>query len=191
MPDLNEPDQKTSLDQSMFFFGTVSIGLFLLCLGTYSISFILLPSITEQPSFTNQPWPGMNRIGSSYPVVIGLFYVFLLVIYGVKWAVLEYSPKELAPLYYAWLVAVSLPFVWLALSMAWYNPFVYRIACWFGDPINIWFIPTVTFVIDWRRGKNISTWWYLARSVIEIIVIGTLWQILWITLLFVIGWYEL
>ncbi len=191
MPISNAPIQRTSLDASILLFERASIGLVPVCLITYSIAFSLLPAIWEPPSFENQPWPGVNRIGSSYLTLVILFAVFFLIIYSVKWLILEYSPKELALHWYAWLVVASLPFIWLALTVDWYYVTSRRPACWIGNPLRLWFIPTVTYVIDWRRGKNLTTWQYLARSAGEIIMIPTIWTVLWVILLIAIGWIGL
>ena len=87
-------------------------------------------------------------------------------------------------------IILSLPYIWFLCEPDWFNPFLYRIFCWVGGPIAIWFVPTVSFVVDlascWKA-KSLKR--YVVRSGIEIVIAFPVWQYFWAFFsFFILGW---
>jgi hypothetical protein len=90
--------------------------------------------------------------------------------------------------WYAILLAVALPFVWLFVNLDWDHEFVSPAANWVGSPIAVLFVPTAFFCFDLKSGSRLGLAWYVSRSLIELLLIP-LWVIIWVYFEFlVLGW---
>jgi hypothetical protein len=139
-----------------------------------------LPGITTPPLEIDHGNPTMTWLGQGVGAAYGLGFLLFVIIYAAKpWIPRFASSRWQAVGWYALLVACSLPYIWFLVVLDWQNPFVFPVSCWVYDPIAIWAVPTASFVYDLTRWTRISSGEYLARSLVEIIVIP-IWLHIWI-----------
>jgi hypothetical protein len=143
-------------------------------------SFRCLPPIEEKPPWKSERY-GKNWFGHGGWAFVGYTAFLLLTVYSAKWLIVTYCVTRRAAAYwFGLLVGLSAPYIWFLCEPDWFNPFLYRVSCWVGGPIAIWFIPTVSFFIDLSHlGARPPLRHYLLRSGIEIVVIFPIWVILW------------
>ena len=121
----------------------------------------------------------------------GYAALLLLVAYVAKRSfVTRCATRRSAVFRFSMLVLLSLPYIWFLCEPDWFNPHIYRVACWIGGPIAIWCIPTASFVIDLCVQGATKRWTlYLIRSVIELLVVFPIWAAPWAWFsFFVLGW---
>ena len=158
-------------------------------LGLY-FSFHYLPPIGEMPPFQ----PGrqeQNWIGQGGWAFAGYSFLLLAVAYCAKRVILVNCTRRWAAVYFfSSLIMLSLPYVWFLCEPDWFNSFIYRVSCWVGGPIAIWFVPTLSFLTDlcyWGTAKPLKR--YLIRSGIEAMVVFPVWAVFWAFFsFFVLDW---
>jgi hypothetical protein len=150
-----------------------------------------LPSIKDNPPLLGETHQWQNWVGQGDGAYILNSFLLLVVVYFAKWIILDRCTRRLAAVeLFAVLVALSLPYIWFLCEPDWTNPFVYRVSCWFGGPITIWFIPAVSFIVDLGSfGKTKSLKRYSIRSAIEAVIAFPVWAIGWAYFsFFILGW---
>jgi hypothetical protein len=151
-----------------------------------------LPPISEMPPFDlggarhEQNWIGQGGLAFA-----GYAFLLLAAAYCVKWIILTNCTRRLTAVHLFSLFGIlSLPYIWFLCEPDWFNAFIYRISCWIGGPIAIWFVPTVSFLVDLRScraPKSVNR--YLIRSGVEVLVAFPLWAIFWAFFSFwILGW---
>jgi hypothetical protein len=150
-----------------------------------------LPPIGEMPPHLGDTREGRNWIGQGGSAFAGYSFLLLGVAYGVKRLILTCCTRRLpAVLLFLLFVILSLPYIWLLCEPDWFNPFIYRVSCWIGGPIAIWFVPTVSFVVDlcfWGTARPFNH--YLIRSAVEVALAFPLWVVIWNLFSFwILGW---
>ena len=101
----------------------------------------------------------------------------LLTIYCLKRVLIAAFEATSVALYFYFLSFLfSLPFLWFVCEPDWFNPHLYRIACW-THPIAFWAVPTASFLLDIHTNAPIRT--YLIRSGIEMLVVFPAFMIVW------------
>ena len=143
-----------------------------------SFSIVYLPPMGEMPpSFENRRdgnWAGQGGLAGAY-------YSFLLLF--IAYCIKRIIPTRCATIsfglyVYSLVILLSLPYIWFLCSSDWFQPHIYRVACWVGDPISIWFVPSVSFLADFHTRPSFRQ--YLIRSSIEMIVIIPIWVVFWV-----------
>jgi hypothetical protein len=154
------------------------------------VSFRCLPAICEMPSLGSGRY-GQNWVGQGGWAFIAYTGFLLLAAYAAKRYLLgRFRTKGNAAGYFSLLVLLSLPYVWFLCDPDWFNPNIYRIDCWIGGPITVWFVPIISFVVDFC-GKSPAKPWkhYLIRSGVEILIVFPIWAVFWSFFsFFVLGW---
>ena len=154
------------------------------------LSACYLPSINDNPPSLERPqW--QNWVGQGDGAYVVNSFSLLIVVYIAKWIILDRCTRRLAAVeLFAVLVALSLPYIWFLCEADWTNPFVYRVSCWIGSPITIWFVPAVSLLVDLGSfGKTKSMKWYLIRTAIEVGLAFPVWAIGWAYFSsFILGW---
>jgi hypothetical protein len=77
--------------------------------------------------------------------------------------------------------AFSLPCIWFLCEPDWFSNDSLTISCWVWFLVAVWFVPTVSFIID------LSVWSttpkplmrHLKRSAFEVIVAFPIWVVVW------------
>jgi hypothetical protein len=153
-------------------------------------SFRLLPPIWEIPpdlsDREDQNWVGQG----GWAFAINSFSL-LLIAYLLKRLIVTFcKTRGMAVYWFSLVVGLSLPYVWFLCEPDWFNSQVYREACWIGAPIAVWFIPTLSFLVDlYFMGTKPPLETYLVRSTIEIAMIFPIWILFWVHFnIFVLGW---
>ena len=163
----------------------------LVALGWYW-SFRCLPPINEPPLWLPSGQE-QNWIGQGGWAFAGYSLLLLVVAYCIKRVVLTHcSRRGTAAYFFSLFILLSLPYVWFLCEPDWLNCFVFRVSCWVGGPIGVFFVPTVSFLVDfcnWNTPKPLGR--YLIRSGIEILVAVPIWVVSWTYFSFFIlqwGW---
>jgi hypothetical protein len=146
------------------------------------------------PVGSRSPWPptamsSTNWMGQSAGVAYALGGVLLVIIYVAKFIITRLTHST--PVLIAWyclLVALSLPCIWFFVDTDWWNPFVYRLACWVGLPVGIWLVPTYSLWLDASAAERPSLRQYCWRSVVELLLLVPVFVVALNVLMFVIGW---
>jgi hypothetical protein len=166
------------------------VTLFAIVCSLFTISFRYLPCIGEMP-----PWgsdrEGKNWIGQGGWAFVGFTILLLLVAYSFKRTiVIRCSTKGNASKFFFLFIMLSLPYIWFFCEPDWFNRFIYRISCWIGGPIDIWFVPTISFLVDlYNQDTPKSLKKYIIRSAVEVLVIFPVWTVFWAFFsFFVLGW---
>jgi hypothetical protein len=158
----------------------------------YCAAWLFLPSILSDPADFDSAearitgnWFGPAGRGS----VISCAAALVFLVYVVKYYVVRYK-RELRPsLYWSFLVFVSLPFIWFFVVIDWFNPHVFRIACWLDAFLAFWPVPTVSFLVDASSDKPIHPGYFVLRSLAEILLGMPIWAVFWIFFsFFILGW---
>jgi hypothetical protein len=152
-----------------------------------SLSVRYLPPINEFPP-SGSVREGQNWVGEGGWAFARNAVLLLVVVYTVKRLVLtRCSTRGVAVCFFSLLVMLSLllvmlslPYIWFLCEPDWFNRFIYRIACWVGGPIAIWFVPSISFLVDLPTHSAVRPLkWYFVRSAIEIVVAIPIWVIFW------------
>lgn len=129
-----------------------------------------------------------NWFGHSGTTIFFLMGGFMILIYFMKRLLLQSFEKWIAAWFYFWLFAVTLPYIWFLVSTSWRYQWAEPQIAWFGDPILIWFLPTVSFTIDLNRKTQLSLKWYILRTLAEFLLLP-IWFYCWIIIeFFGLGW---
>lgn len=149
-----------------------------------------LPPITERYYTGPGTRPSINWFGQGDIAFLAYSVCLFAAIDTAKY--LFISPEHgmgHAIISYFLLIALSLPYVWFLVSPDWFNRHINRIACWVGDPVGIWIVPTISFVADLTRMKPPGGTFYMIRSVVEVFVVVPVWVIFWAFFsFFILGW---
>lgn len=139
----------------------------------------LLPPINEPLGFS-VGWRHGNWFGQAgwqlylmaFELQAGLVVVRYFLVSGVL-------SKSVALLGYSLLVTALLPIIWLFLVTDWFNPHIFRVACWVGDPIGHLTVATVAFGVYLTRPQPPTLTQYLWRSLLEVFVVYPEWFYGW------------
>jgi hypothetical protein len=163
----------------------------LLCAGALGVYFSVqtLPPITEGPPPLKEDTNRReNWIGQTGWAISCNRFVLVAAAYCVKRVVLSRCTRGQAIYLYSASLLLSLPYIWFLCEPGWFNPFLYRVYCWVGRPIALWFVPTVSFLSDVRRGVG-ALKRYLIRSGVEVLVLYPLWLYFWTFFsICILGW---
>lgn len=126
-----------------------------------------------------------NELFFGYGSIVKAFAA-LLVVYWLRSVILmrDVSKRQRVFAYSAILIAL-LPYVYTFLNL--YNPpFRLSVHKWIGDPIWVFTVPTMSFIVfDLRdQPKNLAR--FLIRSSVELILVFPVWTVSWIYLQFLI-----
>lgn len=88
-------------------------------------------------------------------------------------------PKLVVVLGYTLLVTASLPIIWFYLVTDWFNPHIFRITCWVGDPVGHLTVATVAFLVHLTRPTPPVPAQYLCYSLVEVLLIYPVWFYGW------------
>ena len=95
--------------------------------------------------------------------------------------------KSLSVILYLLMILLVLPCVWINLG-DWEEPNVAAITNWIGLPLVLFFIPTVTFILDVLSATEKSVRHLILRSIVEIAVLFTVWRYVFFTILLALDW---
>jgi hypothetical protein len=122
-----------------------------------------------------------NWFGQGAGAAFGLGVLLVLLLYAGKWGITWFTSNAPARIFWYCLgVACSLPYIWYLVVVDWRNPFAFRVSCWVYYPIGIWLVPMGSFAWDVVTRTHCTPQDYLARSVLEMIVIYPLWLYFWV-----------
>ena len=110
----------------------------------------------------------------------------LVLIYGAKYRLL-FGPRLPIDrnLAFAIVLVALVPFILANVNLL-RPPFGFSIHHWLGDPVWLYFIPVMSFVLVDRHAQKPARHWTLMRFTIEIVVLFPLWTYLWVILQFVV-----
>jgi hypothetical protein len=153
-----------------------------------------LPAICAPPPdlYLHRGHGSKTWIGQGVEAAYGLSFLLLIAVYvGKRWITRMGSSRATAALLYVLGMACSLPYIWFFVVLDWHNPFVYRVSCWVYYPIAIWAVPTSSFAWDMTSRVPFSLQGYVARSLIELLMIIPAWVVSWMFVSFFLlggGW---
>jgi hypothetical protein len=157
------------------------------------LAVVSLPGIFDPPLDLDEGNDSITWLGQGAGTAYGFGFFLLVVIYVAKrWIVRCASSLRAAIGWYGLAVACSLPYIWFLVVLDWQNPHVFRLACWVYDPLGIWAVPTLSFTWDiMHRTPGLSEVAYLARSLVELVLIIPVWLAVWVFISFLFlggGW---
>jgi hypothetical protein len=126
---------------------------------------------------------------------IALCYFFavaaLALLYSLRYLILTRSRSLANALtWYLLLLSSLLPAVWLLVVFDWDNEAVAEIANWVGTPIMLFFVPTAFLCYDAWKGTKPTAGGYIARSLLEVVVLIPAWALFWVFCEFLLlGWF--
>lgn len=166
--------------------GWIAVVLVMEAIVVYSIG----PRPRERRSiFTPGPHPFANRLGQNGMVpelnavaLVVFFYLWKLEI------VRKVKDKQEAVGWYLLLILVCLPYLWYLVSTNWFNQHAYDVAVWIGTPIQVLFIPTLSFM--WYLIDKAPPSPHPVNVIVEMIILVPVWYFIWpILSFFCCGFY--
>jgi hypothetical protein len=159
-------------------------------------AFIIIPP-SLQPRIKVEPhWGdgGVNWFGQG-PVFALFFAVALLILLcSLRFLIIANVRCPIdAFAWYLLLLASLLPTVWLLVVYDWDNEAGSDIAIWVGTPVALLFVPTAFACYDLVTNTRLTAWPYIARSLIEVIILVPTWAYIWVVffMFFLLGWVGL
>jgi hypothetical protein len=145
------------------------------------LAVVSLPGILAPPPDLDEDNPSVTWLGQGVAAAYGLGFLLLVLLYTAKRCIVRFAPSVPAALaWYGLAVACSLPYIWFLVVLDWQNPFVYRLSCWLYNPVGILAVPTLSFTWDVARRTAWPWQAYLARSLVEIVVVIPIWLVCWL-----------
>jgi hypothetical protein len=161
-------------------------------IGNSMLASYYLPPIHELwPLHVHHPREEQNWIGQGGWAFARYAVLLVAVAYIVKWFACTCCKRRWTAVHiFSFFIALSLPYIWFLCVIDWFNPFLYRVSCWVGYPIAIWFVPLVSFVVDlyfWKKTKSLK--YCLIRIGVEVFIVFPLWIYFWAFFsFFILGW---
>lgn len=179
-----ESDDVVSQAKQLFVIGVVialvEIGI---CLLFFPVGTATIGNVNETQ--LNRNWFGMGMWESFF-----LAYPLLVAIYFAKWRLRKIENDRLVWSWYWLSFVLSLPYIWFLVTGTWHTPFFSRISGWIGEPVRVWFLPTCSLMRDRNRKGDLPLFWYVARSLVEVVVLYPAWCVVWSTFQRGIGWID-
>jgi hypothetical protein len=117
---------------------------------------------------------------STLPVSLLHAIPLLAVLYVVKYRILTLRVQPwLGLLLYFLVVAALLPYLYCRATVAFNNDFASPLD-WIWGPIEVFMVPTASFLYDVLTRKRPSLKFYTARSLLEILIFIPLWDYVWV-----------
>jgi hypothetical protein len=115
---------------------------------------------------------------------LALFYLFL---YSLKLFFIIKFEKKKAVVAYLVLLGACLAFLYIGV-VDWESSDATNGGNWFGPPILLMTIPTITFIYDLVRREKGNTVYLIARSVLEVFVVFPIWFTMMLFVFGFLGW---
>lgn len=164
MTELELPIKRSVSFRTMCFYGVFA-------------NILLLMGISQLPNESSY----FNGMAIKAFATIITIYVWRYVLCSAK-----LTPKQMSLAYFALLISI-LPYIYFAVFFI-NEPFGEPLSKWIGDPIWVFAIPTISFLIFDLKNIWCKPLGFFIRSIIEIIIIFTIWSSIWLTLQLSFEW---
>jgi hypothetical protein len=128
-------------------------------------------------------------MGQSWGWAVLNVLVLLLILYLFRYVIASKSSGAFSAMtWYTILLGMVLPFIWLFVDTDWDNEAVSPLSNWVGSPVALLFVPTAFLCFDLLGGVRMKPGLYLARSLLEVMLIPV-WAVAWFFCEFLLlGW---